>query len=221
MARNPLFSRLPAIWKRLDLPDGLLERFLGVLDSELNRVHDKTEELLDLRSVDRIPDRYLPLLGPILGHEWNSDKSYGWNRTRIRDAIRRYSYKGTLARLSDLLVEHAVIESAIQDNASRLIVPGKQGRPGHPDSHFIAPDYNHDGAFRLTALDIADEAQFIDEFEDGRAAGEVWFFNWLTSPTPYCDMDAGVESDGIARMNCTTVRIDSMDWRMDSGITLE
>ncbi len=196
------------------MPDGLLERFLGVLDTELDRVHDKTAELLDLRSVDRIPDRYLPLLAAIVGHKWNSLKSYHWNRERIRHAVRTYSYKGTIARLRDLLAECQAKEIVIQDNASRLCIPGKQGRPGHPDCHVMAPDYNHDGAFVLRALDLQDQDYFDAGFADGRTAGEVWYFDSLTNPAPYCEVESEIipPVDNVIRMDCTTLRMDSRDW---------
>ena len=176
MARTALFDRLPAIWKRLDLPDGLLQRFLGVLDTELNRVHGRTGELLDTRSVDRIADRFLRLLGDIVGHERDYDESYHWNRERIRHAVRRYSYKGTLARIEDAAQE-AGADMTVDDRAAHLWVLGRQGRPGHDDCFFIAPDFNVDGAFAYEFRGIDDRERLLKELSTIRPVGEIW---WIT-----------------------------------------
>lgn len=177
MSRTLLFDRLPAIWKRLDLPDGLLERFLGVLDSEFNRVHAKTGELLDLRSVDRIPDRYLPLLGVIVGHEWDFTETYHWNRERVRHAIRRHSYKGSTLRIQDV-ADEAVATITIDDRAAHLWALGRQGRPGHADCFLIAPNYNHDGAIALTFQEIQDLDRLQKELAQIKPHGFVWHINY-------------------------------------------
>lgn len=186
MARKPLFTRLPEIWKNLDYPrdgrgrptgdPGVLERFLSVLDSSLDLTGSKVAALLDLRSIDRIPDRYLHLIGELVGHRWRSDKDKAWNRRKIATAIHRYSYKGTMANLNDLVREHGGGASTVVDNASKLLVLGKQGRLSYDDAYLVSPDYYHDGAFDMTLSEDVDFAAFMVDFLDRVAAGEKWYF---------------------------------------------
>lgn len=183
MPRTPLWKRLPQIWHRLDMErdgngnvrPGVAERFLGVVDSGFDRAHGKATALLDLRSVDRIPDRYLELLGELVGHRWRSARGSDWNRRRIRDSIRRYSYRGTLEALRDLVREHGGGAIAVQDNASKLMVLGLQGRLGEADCHLQAADFWHDGAFVLRITDHVDWPALRSDLTDALAAGEVWF----------------------------------------------
>ena len=78
----------------LDGEAGPLERYLGVWDNGFDRTRVKIRELLALWSVDKCPDRWLPLLAPKVGHVFDSSRGYDWNRRRIRHAIERWSYKG-------------------------------------------------------------------------------------------------------------------------------
>jgi hypothetical protein len=178
MARTRLFKRLPEAWKRYDA-DRVAERYLGVLDGGLDRSHDLAREVLGFRSVDEVPDRFLPLAGELVGHEWRSDKDHDWNRSRIRDAIRRYSYKGTIAALSDLIKEHGGSWWDVTDMASRLWVWNRQGRFNRDDSHVLAADFWHPGAFLLHVLDDLDFEGFLKDFEKVRKGGEVWYFNHI------------------------------------------
>jgi phage tail-like protein len=174
MARKPLFKRLPDVFHRLDT-DGVLQRYLSVMDSGFDHVHDKAGELFDLRSVDECPDRWLPMLGELVGHVWRQDKSRQWNRDRIRDCVRRYSYKGTTASIEDLIREHGGGPWEILDMASQLLVWNRQGCWSRGDSHFIAADYWHDGAFLLRISDQVNLNEFIADFELTKPAGEKWF----------------------------------------------
>lgn len=200
MARTPLFQRLPDIWKRLDaLPDGsyamdsllvgmdrqdvsmdgvrrgVLERYLGVLDAGFDRSHGMAKAVLDFRSVDRVPDRYLALLADIVGHQWRSDKSHDWNRSRIRDAVRRYSYKGTAEAVRDLAREYGSDTCDITDMASKLIVLNLQGDLDTDNAHFPDADVYHAGAFVLKIDMMADLAAFREELDGIVAAGTRWY----------------------------------------------
>lgn len=155
---------------------GVLERFLGVLDSGFDLSASKAQSLLDLRSIDRIPDRYLQLLGELVGHRWRTDKDKAWNRRKIATAIHRYSYKGTMANLDDLVQEHGGGASEVVDNASKLLVLGKQGRLSCDDAYLVSADYYHDGAFDMLLSEDVDFAEFMRDFEDRVAAGERWYF---------------------------------------------
>jgi hypothetical protein len=185
-SRPRLFSRLPKIWQRLDGDPndldyvGVLERFLGVVDNDFDRIHAKTKEFFDLRTVDRIPDRFLPLLATLVGHVWDNDKSYAWNRRRVRNSIDRHSYKGTFARMEDTAKEFGAEGITVTDMASKLCVLGKQGRLSYPDCYLVAPDYYHDGAFKASIVDRTDPRidlnALIEELASTIAAGERWYW---------------------------------------------
>ena len=112
MARTPLFERLPESWKYNDTKTeqldskGILQRYLGVWDDGFDRSEDLAESVLATRDISRIPDRYLRLIGDLVGHRWKDYRSYQWNRQRIRESISKYSYKGTYLAISDLVCEH-------------------------------------------------------------------------------------------------------------------
>jgi hypothetical protein len=178
MARRPLISRLPEIWRRLD-KDGELAAFLGLWDFELDAVHTKITELLSIRNLDKIPDRFLILLADLVGHRWRSDKSKDWNRNRMRDSIRRHSYKGTLAQLEDLVAEHNGTGLDFIDMASKLLVLGKNGRLGCTDAALVSPDYYHDGAFEVRVDRRISYDEFLEDLQHTKPAGEVWFFSLL------------------------------------------
>lgn len=182
MARRPLYERLPEIWKRLD-PDGVVQRYLGVLDAGFDRSHGLAKAVLDFRSVDRVPDRYLALLGDIVGHQWRPGKSHDWNRSRIRDAIRRHSYKGTVECIQDLCREHGSDICEITDQASRLLVLDMQGELSEDAAHFESPDYWQDGAFVLRVSPETDLDGLKADLAEVLPAGTRWYLYVLYSRT--------------------------------------
>lgn len=179
MARRPLFERLPQIWGRLDV-NGTLERYLDIWDIELDWIKALTDDLLVTRDIDNTPDKYIALLSSLVGHSWRNDRSYQWNRRRAKHAIRRYSYKGTVTRLSDDLRDVGIPtgEWDITDMASKLLVWSRQGLWGTGNAYFTTADYYHDGAFDLAVIVTPgdDLSSFIEEFEDTRQAGTVWWY---------------------------------------------
>lgn len=176
MARLPVFERLPKIWHRLD-QEGVLERYLKSWDVELDAVHDKITELLSIRNLDVIPERYLQLLADLIGHRWRSDKTREWNRNRMRDSIRRYSYKGTITQLNDLAKEHGGTGADVTDMASKLLVLGKNGRLGCTDAAIVSSDYYHDGAFDVQLDRRMDYDEFMADLAHTKPSAEVWFFS--------------------------------------------
>lgn len=188
MSRAPLFDRLPEAWKRLD-QGGILESYLGVWDNELDRIHALIEALLDLRSIDRVPDRYLALLGPLVGSLWDNTRSHDWNRQRIADAIRRHSYKGTLARMDDEVYDKGSTDWSVIDQSSRLIVLDRQGGLDEEDCHFESPDYWQEGAFILTVNDDVDRDSLRAVLSEILPAGERWYY------TAKHDVQASFEAD--------------------------
>jgi hypothetical protein len=178
MPRKNLIELFPDIWKNLD-GSGFTGRFLGVVDFQLNTARDKIEAYLKSRDVANIADKFLILLSDLAGHEWDSDRSKNWNRDRIRNAIRRHNYKGSFARLQDVTREAGADRIKVQDNASILMILGKQGRLSRPDAYFVSSNFYHDGAYKLTIWDS--EAPKIDqpflsrELDKTLPAGTVWF----------------------------------------------
>ncbi len=178
MPRRNLIELFPDIWKNLD-GSGFAGRFLGVVDFQLNTARDKIEDYLKSRDVNNIADKFLFLLSDLVGHEWASDRSKSWNRDRIRNAIKRHSYKGSYARIQDITREAGADRIKIQDNASILMILGKQGRLSCPDAYLVSDNFYHDGAFKLTIWDSAapkiDQAFLSRELAKTLPAGTVWF----------------------------------------------
>ena len=152
MARQTVYELLPDSWRRLDT-ENVLERFLNVWEYEFDTVASKIERLLSLKNPNKIEDKYLRLLGVIVGHEWDGSKSHEWNRNRIKNCINRHSYKGTTNRLSDDMIELGAESVSVQDNASKLLILSKQGRLSEPDSYMVTANFWHDGAYVLRVVD--------------------------------------------------------------------
>jgi hypothetical protein len=181
MAKTPTFKRLPAIWKTQDTLH-ILERYLGVMDRGFDRVNDAAKTVMDFRSPDKVPDRFLALFGEKVGHRWRSDRSYTWNRRRIVNAIARYSYKGTTARIADIVYENGGEYFRITDNASRLCVLSRQGQLSRGNCHIQSADYFHDGAFVLEVDQSVDLAGLEADLAETLAGGERWYINLLYQP---------------------------------------
>lgn len=188
MARRPLFQRLPHIWKNLDRPQdwwlhaedvqpGILERFLRVADSELDRVHELVAKLFELRSIDRVEDKYLPLIGAIVGHRWRDTQSYAWNRRRIRSAIHRWSYKRTIANIGDIIYDNGGGDWSVVDMASKLIVLSGIGHLSTEDCYFEGADYLAGGAYVLSVTDAVDLTGLRSDLSEATSAGERWYIN--------------------------------------------
>ena len=178
MPRIKLINRFPHIWKDLD-STGFADRFLGVADFQLDTARDKVEAYLKSRDVNNIADKFLILLSDLVGHEWASDRSKNWNRDRIRNAIKRHRYKGSFARLQDVTKEAGADRIKVQDNASILMILGKQGRLSCSDAYLVSDNFYHDGAFKLTIWDSAtpkiDQDFLSRELAATLPAGTVWF----------------------------------------------
>ena len=195
MARKRIFNRLPKIFSRLDDQE-TLEKFLGVIDTSFDGVHLKTSELLELRDILKIPNSWLTLAADTVGHVWRKDKSYSWNRQRITDSINRYSYKGTYVSVDNLAKEYGSLVNTMQDNASKLLVLGKQGRLGCDDAYLVSADYWHDGAFLAQFASTGDREGLSDELPSLIPAGQVWYIEFVYVTQGILDTYALFEFEG-------------------------
>ena len=183
MARKPLFERLPESWKYNDtkteqLDDkGVLQRYLEVWDDGFDRSEDLAESVLSTRDTNTIPDKYLKLIGELVGHRWKDYRSYQWNRQRIRESISRYSYKGTAVAIADLVYEHGGSYSILVDNASLVDAWNIQG------GMFFDADFFHPGVYQLTVTDDINFEHFIEDFQDIKTSGTKWYFRFLPVDT--------------------------------------
>lgn len=177
MSRKNFIDRLPRIWRELD-HDGILERFLAIWDQEYDSVNDHITSLLDTRSPRSIPNKYLPMLGALVGHEWRSDRSYQHNRDNIAQAIHTHSFKGTANRIEDILGRLGSAENfTLQDNVSKLCILGVQGKLSSSDCYLMNSDYYHEGAKVLTIQNSIDVADLLTELVYTLSAGERWWFS--------------------------------------------
>lgn len=172
MAREPQFSRLPLIWKKLD-KHTILERFLNVEDTELNATRQKIQDLLSARDITQIPDRFLKIIGYVVGHRWKDYRSYSWNRQRISELINKYSYKGSDACLSDLVYEYGGDWYKVIDMASMVGVYDRQASMTQ-FSHYYDSDFFHQGVYQLWLPDNMDIEHFLEDFEYIKPAGTRW-----------------------------------------------
>ena len=179
MPRNALFTRLPEVWKILDQVEnvadgkGILERYLEIWDNSLNQSLNYASGVLDTRDINDVPDRYLRLLGGLVGHRWKDYRSYQWNRQRIRELISRYSYKGTAVAIADLVYEHGGDWHKIVDMASLVGVYDRQASMPQ-SSHYFDSDFFHQGVFQLWIPDYIDIPHFLEDFEYLKPAGTKW-----------------------------------------------
>ena len=198
MARTPLFERLPESWKYNDsktsLVDGKgeLQRYLEVWDDGFDRSEGLAESVLNTRDISRIPDRYLRLIGELVGHRWKDYRSYTWNRKRIRESISKYSYKGTAVATYDLAYEHGATYCDIIDNAQLVDVWNIQ------NAMFFDADFFHPGVFQLVVSDDIDLEHFLEDFEYLKAGGTKWTFVVIPS-------DCGANIEFIASGQPTTI----------------
>ena len=179
MARKPLFERLPESWKYNDtkteqLDDkGVLQRYLEVWDDGFDRSEDLAESVLSTRDTNTLPDKYLKLIGELVGHRWKDYRSYQWNRQHIRELIFHYSYKGTALAIADLAYEHGASYHRILDMASLIGVYDRQASMTQ-NSHYFDSDFFHQGVFQLWLPDNIDLEHFLEDFEYLKAAGTKW-----------------------------------------------
>lgn len=193
MARKPLFERLPESWKYSDTKTeqlngkGVLQRYLEVWDDGFDGAEARAESVLDTRDVSRIPDKYLRLIGDLVGHRWKDYRSYQWNRQRIRELISRYSYKGTTLAIADLVYEYGGDWHKILDMASLVGVYDRQATMIQ-SSHYFDSDYFHPGVFQLWLPDYIDLEHFLEDFEYLKPAGTKWLIR-LCIADCYADIE--------------------------------
>lgn len=175
MARKALFKRVSAEERRADSQQ-VLERLLQILDESFDRSEAAADILLTLNSPTDIADRYLQLFGDTLDHEWRTNRSYDWNRTRIEEAIERASYKCTRTAQIDVITEFGGDVCPVLDMASTLLILNRQGRLGRKDCVLVGPNFYHDGSY-LHDIDVKiDSPEFYAEYEKQRPAGHVWWY---------------------------------------------
>lgn len=174
MPREPQFSRLPLIWRKLD-KQGLLERFLGVEDTELNRTRQKIQDILSSRDVSQIPDKFLKIIGYVVGHRWKSYQTHQWNRQRISELINLYSYKSTSLSIKDLAYEYNAPFCDVVDMASTVAVWNIQGTVEEDNCYFFDADFYHPGVFLLFLSDTVNLSLFLEDFEYIKLAGTKWY----------------------------------------------
>jgi hypothetical protein len=175
MEKYPLIARVPDIWRRLDRDD-VSRKLFGVFDDEYDYAASLVEQYLEFQDVDKCPDKYLPLLGVLVGHEWRESQSFLWNRNRIRFALKRASYKGTTLSIEDLLIEHGAGAWTITDMASRLDIWNRQGGWNRLDGVCVGDGVYHPGCYQLEVDNNIDFDAFLEDFELIRPAGTVWYF---------------------------------------------
>lgn len=193
MARKPLFERLPESWKYNDSKTsqidgkGELQRYLEVWDNGFDRSEDLVESILETRDINTIPDKYLRLIGDLVGYRWKEYRSYQWNRQKIRTAISRYSYKGTSIAITDSVYEHGGVWCKILDMASLVGVYDRQGSMTQ-SSHYFDADFFHQGVYQLWLPDGMDMEHFLEDFEYLKPAGTKWIIRICISEC-YSDIE--------------------------------
>ena len=201
MARKRLYKRLPSAVRRLD-ESKLLERVLSVLDDSFDATQAKIAKLRNIRSLDDLEDRHLPLVAPHVGHRWRNDRTYLWNRRRIEEAIERHSYKGAPDSLDDLIYEHGGKWFKVTDMATMLDVWNRQGGWNRADGVCLGDGLYHPGSYLLEVDSELDFDSFLEDFQYIKRAGTVWYFVRSIEPAfivDDTDVWSGFEVGDISR----------------------
>lgn len=201
MSRPPIYEQLPVTWKAQDNGE-LLKRWLSIWDSAYDVLDVKIEKLLETKSIDHIPDKFLPLIGDLVGHRWNSNKTYQWNRQRISELIVRYSYKGTPLAISDLALEHGSGFCHIVDMASTVAVWSRQGTLEEDNCYFFDSDFFHPGVFLLYLSEAVDYDAFMEDFEHQRPVGTKWHY-YIQPDVSREPITVSCQTELIIHMDCT------------------
>jgi phage tail-like protein len=188
MSRSNLYALLPSIWKRLDV-EGVLERFLRVFDYEFDRNEQILHNILYTRSIETTDDQYIKLLSILVGHEFDEKKSFLWNRAETRNAVAIYSYKGTLARVDNLVKRYGGTYWKHVDMASQIVVPGNQGFLGNTSSYLMGPILYHPGAHQFFIDTEVKDTGFEKELIKLCPAGDVWFITYISAITSTFGLD--------------------------------
>ena len=226
-----LFSRLPPIWKELDIKatrvvdgKGELERFLNTADVGFQKVEDLIWEFLRSHNSQKIRDRFIPLFIEFVGHRWKDYKSRQWNRNRIEVDVTRASYKGSTLAIEDLAREHGAVYCQVVDMASKVLVESKQGTYGDDDSWYFDSDYYHPGVFQVFLSDDVDIEEFISDFQYIKPAGTKWYYRILIQDSfvpiemvvgdnlPEALLDAGNNTYGTRFTDPINGTIEYFDW---------
>ena len=186
MARKRLYKRLPAAVRRMD-EGKLLERVLSVIDESFDATQAKIARIRNIRSLDDLEDRYLPLVAPHVGHRWRNDRTYLWNRRRIEEAIERHSYKGSPDSLDDLIHEHGGKTFRVTDMAMMLDIWNRQGGWNRADGVCLGDGLYHPGSYVLEVDSELDFDAFLADFQYIKRAGTVWYFVRSVDPTIIVD----------------------------------
>jgi len=176
MARKRLYKRFSKAVRQFDSERRIFESLTLALDDSFDRVNDKIRGLHELRSIDDIPDKFLPQSSDNVGHIWRTDNDYTWNRRRQKEAKIRASYKGSDDCIGDLIREHGGRVWFITDMASRLDIWNRQGGWNRSDGIALGAKLFHPGAYMLEVDEEFDFDAFLIDFMDIRRAGSTWFF---------------------------------------------
>jgi hypothetical protein len=234
---EPLFKKLPDIWKDLDFKvsdvilndecqacgysieedyfstrcpqcgkliggSGFLERFLHVPDAGVRKIEDLVAELLRAHNIEKIRERFVPILDAHTGHRWKDTKSYQWNRNRSEVSITRASYKGSRLCIEDLAKEHGSSFCTIVDMSSKVLVESKQGTYGADDSWYFDSDYYHPGVYVVFMSEDINIADFEEDFQYVRPAGTKWIIK-LSVADFHTAIDVYGHGDTVALIGAT------------------
>jgi hypothetical protein len=204
-----LFSKLPGIWKRLDIAvtdvindKGFLERFLLAPQAKFESIEAFIAEYLRINNVEELRDSFVTLLVEITGHRWIDYRSRSWNRNRIQSSITRSSYKGTYLAISDLAYEHGSGFCNVVDMASVVAVWSRQGVPDEDNCYFFDSDFFHPGVFLIYLSETVDFEHFVDDFQYIKPAATKWHY-YIQPDVVKESVQIECSTDLIIHMDCT------------------
>ena len=168
-----LIELLPPRYRERD-EMGDLEAFLQVPATVLDELTEHIDRFGELFDVDRCEDRFLPLLGEVVGHRFDRQADAETQRARIREAIEIYRRKGTLPAIGRALADHGWsgrIEETFRQ-ALRLNRRAVVGRSKLPGSIYSL------GAYRVASDTVTPGLR--DRLGFHHPAGtRVFFLQWL------------------------------------------
>lgn len=138
-----LYDRLPELYHRRDSEEGVnfaLLRFLQTLnEGGITTLFNEMLELYDILQVDKMPSDIVPLMGQLLGYEYQEGLEEDIQRKIIQNLIELYKRKGTKSVLNFITREFTKFDSKVTETEYRIFKTWSPEPKGVPIVEYVEP----------------------------------------------------------------------------------
>jgi len=180
-----LIDLLPPLYRERD-GSGDLQTLLNVPAASFDEIKELIDRFPELFDVDRCEDRFLPLLGQIVGHRFDPLADAPTQRRRIREAVEIYRRKGTIPAISRSLTDIGW-QGGIEETFHRALRLNRRSLVGR--SKLPGLIYSL-GVYRIESDNILQGIRPALAFHHP-ASTRVFFLQWLYS---LLSMESGFEA---------------------------